>query len=262
MSDLSIVEKRVLERVLQMSGGYVLDFSDRTFQEFVADSVSLDIYDPKYVHASGSKANMLRGFWKVAPNAVVGKLLKDLLDRAVTNRDIKLEDPDLQASYRAAARLKQDRPVPELDALTNLDEKDFEVVAKAVKDAIDRNEPETGLDRLHTFLMKYLRSRLQDAGVTAKRDTPLHSLFGQYVKTLEQSGHIESEMTLRILKTSISNLEAFNDVRNNRSLAHDNLILNYEEALLIFNHVASSVRFLRSVEARKGMSRTKLGSVK
>ena len=45
-------------------------------------------------------------------------------------------------------------------------------------------------------------------------------------------------------------LEAFNDVRNNRSLAHDNPILHYDEALLIFNHVASSIRFLRSVESR------------
>ena len=57
-------------------------------------------------------------------------------------------------------------------------------------------------------------------------------------------------MTLRILKSSISTLEAFNKVRNNQSLAHDNPILNYEEALLIFNHVAASVRFLRSIERR------------
>jgi len=56
-------------------------------------------------------------------------------------------------------------------------------------------------------------------------------------------------MTARILKSSISTLEAFNDVRNNQSLAHDNPILGYEEAFLIFNHVASSIRFLRSVDA-------------
>ena len=65
-------------------------------------------------------------------------------------------------------------------------------------------------------------------------------------------GLIESEMTLRILKSSISTLEAFNDVRNNRSLAHDNPVLNYDEALLIFNHVAGSIRFLRALESRAG----------
>ena len=38
----------------------------------------------------------------------------------------------------------------------------------------------------------------------------------------------ESEMADRILKSSISIFEPFNDVRNNRSLARDNPILNYE----------------------------------
>lgn len=57
-------------------------------------------------------------------------------------------------------------------------------------------------------------------------------------------------MTARILKSAISVLEAFNDVRNNQSLAHDNPILNYDESLLIFNHVASSVRFIRTREER------------
>jgi Abortive infection C-terminus len=57
-------------------------------------------------------------------------------------------------------------------------------------------------------------------------------------------------MAERILRTSISTLQAFNDVRNNQSLAHDNPILGYDEALLIFNHVASSIRFLRSLEGR------------
>ena len=54
-------------------------------------------------------------------------------------------------------------------------------------------------------------------------------------------------MTDRILKSSISTLEAFNHVRNNQSLAHDNVLLNYDEALLIFNHVSASIRFLRGL---------------
>ena len=87
-------------------------------------------------------------------------------------------------------------------------------------------------------------------GITITRDKPLHSVFGEYVKALREGGHLESAMTERILKSSISVLEAFNDVRNNKSLAHDNPILNYEESLLIFNHVAASVRFIKSLEAK------------
>jgi len=58
-------------------------------------------------------------------------------------------------------------------------------------------------------------------------------------------------MTERILKSSISILEAFNDVRNNMSLAHDNSILNYGESLLIFNHVSASIRFISKLEENK-----------
>ena len=61
-------------------------------------------------------------------------------------------------------------------------------------------------------------------------------------------------MSERILKSSISAMEAFNKVRNNESLAHDNPTLNYDEALLIFNHVCSAVRFIRALEERAEIS--------
>ena len=68
-------------------------------------------------------------------------------------------------------------------------------------------------------------------------------------------------MTERILKTSISTLEAFNEVRNERSLAHDNPILNYDESLLIYNHVTSAIRFIRTLESRaKAKDRDKIPS--
>jgi recombinational DNA repair ATPase RecF len=61
---------------------------------------------------------------------------------------------------------------------------------------------------------------------------------------------LESQMAERILKSTMWVLESFNDVRNNKSLAHDNPILNYEESLLIFNHVAASIRFIKALELK------------
>jgi hypothetical protein len=63
-------------------------------------------------------------------------------------------------------------------------------------------------------------------------------------------GRIGTEMTERILKSSISTLEAFNHVRNDQSLAHDNPVLNYDESLLIFNHITSTIRFIEGLERR------------
>jgi hypothetical protein len=65
MSDLSNLEKRRLEKLLGMESGYVLDFSNRTFAEFIFDSTGLQIYDARYNYASNSKANKLRRFWQL-----------------------------------------------------------------------------------------------------------------------------------------------------------------------------------------------------
>jgi hypothetical protein len=203
MSDLTNIEKRKFEQLLAMGDGYVLNFSNRTFSEFVIDSTGRNLYDARYDHGS-SKANRLRGFWKQEGNRVVGKLMDDMLDYGVENNLFTAKDALLEACRRVVARLSQQSPVPEADALAAIsDDRDFDTVAKAVREAIEKNEPESGLDRLHTFVIKYVRTLCTQRGITAARDKPLHSLFGEYVKRLRESGHVETEMTARILKSSI-----------------------------------------------------------
>lgn len=251
MSDLSFTEKTKLEKLLEMGGGYVLDFSNRTLAEFVAESTGRDIYDAKYEYASGSKANRIRAFWTHEPNHLVGKLLTDLLAYRRSTAIGVDADPLFADCERIAARLMQSAPVEALGAITaDGTERGFEVLAKAIRDSIERNEPDAGLDRLHTFVTKLIRTLSERRGIVVDRDKPLHSLFGEYVKALRTAGLIESDMTERILKSSISIMEAFNWVRNDTSLAHDNPTLNYDESLLIFNHVCSSIRFIRALEAR------------
>jgi len=241
MSNLTFAEKHNLEKLLKMSDGYVLSFSNRTFQEFVFDCVGKDIEDPQY--SGGSKANRLRAFWAKEANHTVGKLIEALVEHSCATND-----PLFDACCRTAKRLLQDSPVHELEAISpNAGGRDFETLAKAVRECIEKNEPEAGLDRLHTFVVKYIRVLCEKYGISTDHKA-LHSLFGEYVKELKKAGGIESEMTERILKSSISVLEAFNHVRNEKSLAHDNAILNYNESLLIFNHVASSIRFIAALE--------------
>jgi hypothetical protein len=169
-----------------------------------------------------------------------------------------VKDVDLLAVLTSVTRVPRTHPPyvvkaaidgADVDAIAELaDERDLELVARAVRDAIESNEPVYGLDRLHTFTTKLLRSLCERNGLTTEREKPLHSLFGSYIKTLRDAGHIESEMTDRILRTSISVMESFNDVRNNQSLAHDNVLLNHNEASLIFNHVINTLRFVKELE--------------
>jgi hypothetical protein len=80
MSEIGSIEKMKIEKYLDMSSGYVLDFSNRTFHEFIFENTGLDIYEDKYDYGSGSKANRLRGFWEEESNYIVGKLLNNLVE--------------------------------------------------------------------------------------------------------------------------------------------------------------------------------------
>lgn len=81
MANLSYIEKRHLENLLRMESGYVLNFSNRTFRDFIIDSVGRDIDDTKYMSDdSNSKAKRLRRFWSLEPSHTVGKLIVDLIE--------------------------------------------------------------------------------------------------------------------------------------------------------------------------------------
>lgn len=257
MSDLNKIEKLKLEKIFEMGGGYVLDFSNRTFDEFILDSTRIDIYSDKYDYWSGSKANRLRAFWEKEPNHLVGKLTKDLLEYWKTNNllngtEVSKPEEDLyEECLKIAERLNQDIPVEQFDVIQpNVDDKDFSLLAKSIRESIINNEPEAALDRLHTFVVKYVRQHCAVHGLLVDKEKPLHSIFGEYVKYLKSNKLIDSSMTERILKSSISILDAFNSVRNTQSFAHDNPILNYNESILIFNNVSSSIRFIESIEQK------------
>jgi len=80
MSDLTKIEKIKLERYLEMGAGYVLDFSNKQFEDFVLESLEIDIYEDKYAINGESKANRLRAFWNIESNHVVADLLNKLYE--------------------------------------------------------------------------------------------------------------------------------------------------------------------------------------
>jgi hypothetical protein len=255
MSDLNYNENRYLEKILEMGNGYVLDFSNRTMQDFIIDTIGVDIYIDKYNFKGDSKANRLRAFWKIESNYNVGLLIGQLLDYWLTQihtgvRDYDFTDDNLHKEcLKIVERLKSGGLVENLDSIkSNSDDESFEKLTTSIKQSINNNKPETGIDRLHTFVTKYIRELCLKYKIEFNKETPLHSLFGMYVKHLNKSNLIETEMTSRILKSSISVLEAFNKVRNEQSFAHDNSILNYNESLLIFNDISNVIRFIEVIE--------------
>ena len=252
MSSLTAIERRKLERALGMASGYVLNFSDRTFADFFIDNFGIDIDRAPYNNPHRSKANRMRAFWTHANDHRVSQVLGSLFDEWAEFRS--RDQPELPPDECLAIvdRLKRAQPVPDLDAICPLsDEAAFGLLASEVREAIERGQPVAGLDRLHTFLVKFMRGLCAKASISTEIGKPLHGLIGEYVKAVRSADLIESDMADRILKSTISIFEAYNHVRNNRSLAHDNPILGRDEAILILSNVASSVKYLRVIEKRR-----------
>jgi len=63
--------------------GYVLDFSDRSFSQFFAVQLDVDIEDSIYADHSGSKGKRLRCFLEKADDATVAGLLRALWEHRV-----------------------------------------------------------------------------------------------------------------------------------------------------------------------------------
>ncbi len=81
MATLSRKDRATLAKYLQMDGGYVLDFSNRTFTTFFGD-FGIDIDDEKYSlgYPSSSKGNRMKGFWDIEDDTTVGKVLLGLIE--------------------------------------------------------------------------------------------------------------------------------------------------------------------------------------
>jgi hypothetical protein len=71
-----------------MEQGYVLKFSNSSFQQFIRNVCGLDIYNSKYAIHGDSKAKRLRVFWQTETDIIVGKLINEMLAYLKTNRQI------------------------------------------------------------------------------------------------------------------------------------------------------------------------------
>lgn len=120
MSDLTSTERRKLEQLLGMSSGYVLGLSKRTFDNTFFESMRRSIYDPQYDYgSSSSKANRLRGFWRVEGNSLVGKVMGDMLAYALDSELLKPDDPRLEDCRRIVGRIKSEPTQAEYETAEN-----------------------------------------------------------------------------------------------------------------------------------------------
>lgn len=258
MSDIQRATKSKLETLFGMDSGYVMEFSNRKFEEFVFDETRLNIFDEKYNEKSGSKANRLRAFWKLESNQVVATLSLGLLE--FWEQEFRLSDPTEEEFYRLY-RLKE-AAEKELETLKGTPNKSFDMAAlnvsnleesylmlkEDIEKVLNEDKPQLALDRVHTYMTKYFRVLCEKHGIDYTSKENINNMYGKYIRFHHQYNSFESVMTPKILKLPTQVLEKFNSVRNNESFAHSNEIIGYRESKLIIDFVFLVLSYIIDLE--------------
>jgi hypothetical protein len=267
MSNLTYLEKRKFEQLLGMHTGYVLDFTNRSFAEFVRDSTGRDIYDSRYHYGSGSKANRLRAFWQKEENAVVGKLMSDMLDYGEGTGELQ------EVCRLFVARLLQDGPTPRPETgskhreqssqqqrrsqvLGQLKEDFFQLAAEH-----DRNRAGLALEKLLNRLFEIFELRpRQPFRVVGEQIDGSFELEGQiYLLESKWEKHALPEADLLVFRGKIEGKSTFtrgvfvalNDISMaardaiTRGKAPSFFVMNGHDLMMILSEAVSLTDFLR-----------------
>jgi hypothetical protein len=250
-------EMRQIDDAFGMGSGYVLNFSDRTMSEWFEDELRINIDDERYKRRGTSKANRLRTFVDNEPPHVVTRMLRamwayregiNFTPYGATADDCGRHKIKL---FELIDRIESGGGTPATDAVVAFTrDETLEELVQAIRRDAEADKPQAALDRLHTYSMKKFAHLLQLRNAPADKDEPLHSRVGRYVKQLEAERELRP-VTKQIMKNCIGIFQSYNDVRNSHSFAHDNVVVEKEEARFIFETVVSMLRFVRSVEAGK-----------
>ena len=222
MSSLKMLERECLEDLFGMGGGYVMDFSNRTFSEFFRESARVDIYSDKYAENGDSKAKRLRAFIELEADTLVGKTISDLLEYW----QYKTPQPNAQETA-LAQRAKQiverllGKPVSPRDSGQEFLKQDFGSISL-------QRIPSVGL------LAPILESRLAEAILCLNANAPLAVIF-----------HCGSILEGLLLGVASANPQQFNQAPNSPKDKAGNVKQFHEWTLAQFIDVACELGYLK-----------------
>ena len=185
-------EMRQIDQVFGMEGGYVLDFSNRTFSEFFEDEFGINIYDDKYHVRGSSKANLLRGFIDVEDGYLVGKALRKLYDYrsgtvAVRDAAQLLPEDTQKQFYQLVARIESWANPPVLGSLSNAAQVlNFDTVTRDIERALASadKDPEDAVTAACSTVESVCRSILIELGLGLPEKKDIKGLFAAVRKPL------------------------------------------------------------------------------
>lgn len=246
-------QRDTFDRIFKSSGGWVLDFSDRTMAEWFDEHFGLTIFQPRFQIDGASKGKSLRGFVEVAEPRLVASVLRSLWANRSSQSELRETDPADEDRLKLwldqfTAELDQLSALPLNEAIVDFSgDTTLNKLRASIASDLIGDKPDVALDRVHTYCVKRFRHLLASRGQTTDPNAPLDGLFGSYGKHLRDTAAI-GDFALPMLRIQHKIFEFLNTARNKRSLAHDNELLELSEARFVIDCVLSSLAFIERIE--------------
>jgi hypothetical protein len=169
MAEIKQSEKLMLEKLFGMGGGYVLNFSNPSFQQFIFDITKIDIYQNKFAINGNSKAKLLRAFWQLESDINVGKVIKELIECWRTEKVLNNNQIEKNEDLLAKECLKVS------NRLLGIKNEEIKKEPSTINEFLNKEFKEISLFKLNidSTVTEILNKRLIEINKSIQSDAPL-----------------------------------------------------------------------------------------
>jgi hypothetical protein len=170
VSKISFNDQQYIEKILNMDGGYVLNFTNASFQRFIHHSLNIDIYDN---YSGLSKAKILRRIIVEYDDVRVGKLFLQLLEYKKSHLIIEDEEKELFFKcVEISNKLMGKSIIPKVNVAPIIQKLNFDFVANYksyIKVVTNKNAQERGYE-----FEKYLYNLFEQNNLEPRGSFKIH----------------------------------------------------------------------------------------
>lgn len=261
MGVLSFIEKQTVCRLFGISDGYIFKFwSDRgsynknITQQLILESCGIDIYrDKPYKDLSQQKC--VEKIWNDCSPQTVANLLSALADYFCFAMGTDFWSDEDGYDYRQVEEIIKRLKSTSTVSLPAQETTDLKLILGDIEANVQAGKPELVIDRLHTFATKYIREICQKHNIAIADEKGDHYSLDALIARLkgwyERENYFESEFCVVAIRNTINIFAKYNDLRNNKSAAHPNQLLQKAEAEYAVKVVADTLMFIDSIEKSK-----------
>ena len=240
--------KKLVNRYIGVSGGYLGDFSYRTHADFYPEYCNLDINPYQY---DGTTRERFETILETSPPHVQAKIVRGILERHPP-KDGDAGMAKLHGDFlELASQLELSTSVTFTTTIITSD-----IVERAINDAetlIHTHGATSGVDRIHTALHGYLRVICDDYFLPYDDGATMTALFKKLRSdhpAFKADGPRAQDIT-QVMRAMSAIMDALNPLRNSASVAHPNeSLLDEPEAMLAINSARTILHYLDGKLAR------------